>query len=253
MKSRNYWYLSLALLLFLACGGGKGTQKGPQQHDMPADLAKAYRDDAARLAVREILTTTQTGELAADVPQDRIDYFYGILSKVYFMSKKVDSIPDLSSIHTLAVPHLHRVRVVLSQNASFKDNWSKGYSTSSNLYLNQLMSKYKLVVKEYKESSIGPTCVLESPMYINTKELAFLIKNTEGIRDAEPEMVMGDGNNIEWGSDSKNAMAIRYSVGAGDCPSGCQHRKFWIFYVMPDGSINYMGTRGSVPPENDLK
>ena len=57
----------------------------------------------------------------------------------------------------------------------------------------------------------------------------------------------GDGNDIIWGSEGKNHMALKFKVGQGDCPSGCINNKYWIFYVQEDGSINYMGTRGELP------
>lgn len=221
--------------------------------ELPADLAKAYKEDAARLAARELISSKQTGELGADIPPARIAYFYDLLSKIYWMSLGADSIPDLSSIHTFPSPNLHEVMVVLEKDSPFKENWSKGVTTTSNLYLNQMIARYHLKIKNYRESGLGPTMIFESPDYINTTELAYLLKNIESIRHAEAESMVGDGNNIEWGSDSKNAMALKYSIGDGDCPSGCINRKYWVFYVLPTGEIDYMGTRGNIPAEKDLK
>lgn len=246
--------LLLLALSFAACGGSKSKQKKPTAtKELPAELAAAYREDAARLAVRELLTTTQTGERGAEIPQDRIDYYFGLLSKVYWMTVESDTIPNLSVIHTFKTPNLKKVLVVLEKDSPFKENWSKGVTMTSNLYLNQLIAKHKLTIENYRESALGPTLLLVSPTFLNTPELAFLVKNFESIRHAEAEGMAGDGNDITWGSDSKNAMALKFSIGAGDCPSGCIQRKTWVFYVMPDGSINYMGTRGTIPAELEPK
>ncbi|HEX2898697.1 MAG TPA: hypothetical protein VHS96_03150 [Bacteroidia bacterium] len=257
MNTRNSTLLlimALLMLAFPACKGSKEKQqKAGAGKDLPAELALAYREDAARLAVRELLSTTQTGERVADIPADRIEFYYDLLTRVYWMCQKIDSIPDLSGIHTRKTPDLRQVQIVLEKDSPFKENWSKGITVTGNLYLNQLIAKYKLSIKNYREGSIGPTLIMESPGYLNTPELAFLIKNFESIRTAEAEGMAGDGNDIVWGSDSKNAMALKYSIGAGDCPSGCIQRKFWVFYVLPDGSINYMGTRGSIPKELEPK
>ena len=156
----------------------------------------------------------------------------------------------ISEIHTFPSPNLQHVMVVLEKNSDLKENWSKGITATSNLYLNQMIARYKLTIKNYRESTLGPTLILESPMLINTTELAFLLKNVEGIKHAESESMIGDGNNIEFGSDSKNAMAIKYSIGEGDCPSGCIYRKYWVFYVSPTDGINYMGTRGKLKDES---
>jgi hypothetical protein len=249
------WMLLLgAVLGIAACKGSKEKQQKPTAgRELPAELAAAYREDAARLAVREYNTTPQTGERIADIPPDRINYYFELLSKVYWMCVDTDTIPDLSIIHTRPTPNLRQIQVVLDKTSPFKENWSKGITMTSNLYLNQLISKYKLTIKNYQESTIGPSMIFESPMPINTRELAFLFKNFETIRSAESAGIVGDGNDITWGTDSKNAMAIRYSIGAGDCPSGCTQRKIWTFYVLQDGSINYMGARGTIPNELEPK
>jgi hypothetical protein len=252
-KSALFFWMLIAALAFGACKGSKEKQGKNTEKELPAELAKAYREDAARLAVRELLSTTQTGERGAEIPQERIDYFYGLLSKIYWMAVKDDSIPDLSGIHTFKTPNLHKILVVLEKDSPFKENWSKGITMTSNLYLNQLIAKHQLSIKDYRVSGLGPTLIMESPQFLNTPELAFLIKNFETIRHAEPEGVAGDGNDITWGSDSKNALALKYSIGAGDCPSGCIQRKYWIFYVLQDGSIDYMGTRGNIPKELEPK
>lgn len=241
------WLVAMTVLLtgFVACKS-KGGQKNNTARELPAEIAAAYKEDAAMIAVREFMSTTQTGEQNAEIPQDRIDYFYGLLTKIYWMCKDVDSIPDLSGIHTLKNPNLRQIMVVLEKDSPFKENWSKGVTLTNNLYLNQLISKYKITIKNYRETTLGPTLTMESAGFVNTKELAFLVKNFESIRHAEAEGIVGDGNDISYGSDSKNAMAIKYSIGEGDCPSGCTKRKFWIFYILPDGSISYMGTRGKI-------
>lgn len=246
--------LSICLVALLClqsgCKSGKRT-KDPivKEEPLPPHLEKAYREDAARLTVREILTTASTGERSADLPADRVKFFYDVLGKIYRLTLTTDSIPDISHIHTLKTPSLKEVLVILEKDSPFETNWSKGMTSTSNLYVNQLISKYKLRIKNYRKSALGPTLVFESRDFINTTELAFLLTQVDGIRHAEAEGIAGDGNNIEWGSDSKNRMAMKYSVGAGDCPSGCIYRKYWIFYVGPQGELDYMGTRGSIPDD----
>jgi hypothetical protein len=239
--------LIVVVVAWSACKSSQGGKKPSANRELPAELAAAYREDASRLAVREYLSTSQTGEQDAVIPQDRVDYFYGLLSKIYWMYKDIDSIPDLSGIHTLKNPNLRQIMVVLEKDSPFKENWSKGVTMTNNLYLNQLISKNKITIKNYRETTLGPTLTMETAGFVNTKELAFLVKNFESIRHAEAEGTIGDGNDITYGSDSKNAMAIKYSIGEGDCPSGCINRKWWVFYIMPDGTINYMGTRGKIP------
>ncbi len=247
MKTKILFLIMLSLIGLSACKSSADGQQKKNAKEVPAELAKAFKEDAARLAVRELITGSQTGELGADIPQARIDYFYDLLTQIYWMGQNDEAVPDVSSIRTFPRPNLQHVMVVLDKDSEFKTNWSKGVTTTSNLYLNQMISKYRLSIKNYRESTLGPTLIMESPMFINTTELGFLLKNIESIKHAEADGMIGGGDNITWGSDSKNAMALKFSVGEGDCQSGCIHRKEWVFYVSPTGEINYMGARGKVP------
>ena len=254
MKVTHFLALMFAAALLLclpACKSGGKSQKSNVARELPAELVAAYREDAARLAVRELNSTAQTGELDATIPQDRIDYFFGLFTKIYWMCRDVDSIPDLSGIHTLKNPNLRQIMVVLEKDSPFKENWSKGITLTNNLYLNQLITKNKITIKNYRETTLGPSLTMETAGFVNTKELAFLVKNFESIRHAEAEGKVGDGNDITFGSDSKNGLALKYSIGEGDCPSGCINRKTWVFYILPDGSITYMGTRGKIPATSE--
>ncbi|MEM7036111.1 MAG: hypothetical protein AAF570_03955 [Bacteroidota bacterium] len=254
---KRYFHILAILALAVGLSFQSGCKSGPKgdketkKDALPEALAKAYQEDAARMTLREILSSNQSGEREAELPKERVAYFYDLLSKIYWMSEKDEEIPKISHIHTFGSPSLNQILTVLEKDAEFKENWANGRTMSSNLYLNQLMSRYKLKIKNYRDGALGPTMILESPMYVNTTELAFLLSNIDGIRHAEAQGMVGDGNDISFGGDGKNHVAVKYSIGKGDCPSGCIHRKYWIFYLNDDGSISYQGTRGSLPEEGE--
>lgn len=244
--------LLLILISGLVLTGCKPKQPKTDNKTMPAEIAAKYREDAARLTVRELNTSRQSGENEARIPVERVAFFYDLLSKAYWMSQKIDSIPaGLNGTHTLGNPNLKEILVILEKDAEFKDSWANGSILTANLYLNQLLSRYKFKIKNYRESAIGPSLTLESADFINTPVMAQILEGVEGIKSAQAEGMMGDGDDITWGSDSKKDMALKFSLGRGDCPSGCIYRKYWIFYVTPEGQMTYMGTRGSIPKEGN--
>lgn len=219
----------------------------PQVNAVPAEVAKKYREDAARLALREYNTTSRNQDPQITIPKERTEYFFKLLTKVYGMMQTDPAIPDVSHIHTFDTPPLYRIIAMLENDAPFKDEWLEGRRMTSNLYLNQVMSEAGLKITGCKELGTGCMCTLSSPKPVNTKDLSFILSRIDGIKYAEPDGAGGDGNDIVWGSEGKNHMALKYKVGKGDCPSGCIHNKYWIFYVQEDGSVNYMGTRGELP------
>ncbi|HEV2670300.1 MAG TPA: hypothetical protein VGU74_04355 [Gemmatimonadales bacterium] len=69
-----------------------------------------------------------------------------------------------------------------------------------------------------------------------------------GVRFAEPDGLIGDGNNIA-GSIEDARVLLDYSVGYGDCPAGCTGRRFYHFAVHDEGTVDYLGASGSPPPK----
>lgn len=247
----SFFALALSLIIALpACKNRKPDQpQGKEEAGLPSELAKAYRDDAARLALREYNTTTRNEEPQVGLPKERTAYFFELLTKVYLMAEADPAIPSIGHIHTLESPPLQNAIVMLEKDASFKDEWLAGRRMTSNLYLNQVMSENNLRVSECREMASGTMCNITAAQPINVKDLCFILGKIDGIQYAEPDGIAGDGNDIVWGTEGKNHMALKFKIGQGDCPSGCIHNKYWIFYVQEDGTINYMGTRGELPGE----
>lgn len=239
----------LTVLAFPSCKSGdkkEGPKKGSTEQNVPEALVPLFREDAAKLTAREVQTSTTSRQLEADLPKDRIDYYYGVLEKAYLIYSKRNNIPDLSDIRARG-PNVGGVSVILEKNSPFKGPWSKGDSLTGNLHLNQLIARYKLSVENYGESFIGPSLTLQSAGFINGKALAEMLTKIDGIKVAEEFMLIGDGDDIHWGPDGKNKMSLKFSRGEGDCPSGCIHRKYWIFQVGQEGEIVFMGTQGNLP------
>lgn len=260
MKAQHILLL-LALIASVAVSGCKSSQnsqggKGggkPRTRELPAALAAAYKEDAARLAVREALTSTTTEEDQAEIPPARVAYFYELLTKIYWMGIDSANIPDLSGIHCFPRTHLRRILVTLTPDSRFEEPWGQGIALTSDLYINQLFSRYGLKVNNFRRDPSGATLMLDADRDINTPALAHALAQVPGIRAAEEEHMMGDGNNIEFGGEGKNQVALRLSIGTGDCMAGCIQRKFWIFYVDAAGKVTYMGTRGNIPAELEPK
>ncbi len=250
----------MALLALLLLGtscksqkkASKPDKKGKAQIELPADLAAAYREDAHRIALRELQSQkTVTGEMEAKIPQDRVDYYYDKLVKAYTLWMSSDSIEDLTHIHTFGNPDMRTIRLVVAPESPYLKTWSQSNEVTDNLYINQLVSKYGLEITEYKTATLGPTVYMRSSGFINTPELCFILANFEGIKFAEPEGMVGDGNDIDVTSTAKTGRILRFSVGEGDCPSGCIHRKYWNFLLEDSGNVLYIGTDGEIPSGTD--
>jgi len=61
--------------------------------------------------------------------------------------------------------------------------------------------------------------------------LANKLQSIDGIVSANPDSIFGDGNDIEIFSYTSDEITLLYSVGWGDCPSGCYYRHYWEFTI----------------------
>lgn len=217
----------------------------------PGRLAP-YSEDAHRLALREELSSTHAAKEGFDINPERVEFYFQALTKISALFGTQDDLPsNLSEIHTQPNPSLREVRLVLDADSQFKDSFSQKRTVTPDLYMNQILSQNRISIREYQESSIGPQVLLYADKMLNAPELANALGQFKGIKAAEAVLPMGDGNDITSGSEGKNAFAIRFSIGKGDCPSGCIYRKFWVFYVTPDGAVSFQGTRGELPEGED--
>ena len=91
------------------------------------------------------------------------------------------------------------------------------------------------------------TVVLEAKTTLNTDALISTLNEIGGIKRAEYEQASGDGNDIEI-RPFEEYLELTYSVGYGDCPSGCRFRTYWQFKVFADCSIEYVGNFGDPAP-----
>jgi len=67
---------------------------------------------------------------------------------------------------------------------------------------------------------------LQFEQQYNPEYLAPLYAAADGVEYAEPNYIIGDGNNIQ--------VALPYytfRMGWGDCMAGCIHRHYWVYYV----------------------
>src|SRR6266571_8736177 len=111
-----------------------------------------------------------------------------------------------------------------------------------------LLARYSLSVGTVYTLHDGDVLItLGPPEPLNITALAGLFRGISGVRFAQPNNLIGDGNDIGGLIDGSRVL-LDYSVGYGDCPSGCIARRFYHFAVRDDGTVEYLGASGSPPP-----
>lgn len=226
-------------------GNTGGSGKVETDPELGESLTFLYREDAARLTLRDELTRTRAADADGFLPEAAVDQYFNDLKAIRTYALKNEEVPSvLGEIHTFANPSLQSILVVLEKDAPFDENWKKKEIKTGNNALDALTSKYQLSIANYRGGSLGPTVTLESALFVNTTHISKELTEITGVRFAEPEASMGDGNNIEAAAGGKSGRGIKFSEGWGDCPSGCIKRRYYTFTINMDGSVFYVGATG---------
>lgn len=192
-----------------------------------------YRSDAQMLLFKEIYENPEH--------EDRDNPYFDEL-KVQEFLKAIQAVYDLdfpereevfeeNVIHVFPLYGLHSISIRTDTSSQEVKNLISGEPTG-NTELDNIISKYKF--NEVKTSYFYPdfnwiTIIADEPLNLFPviDELAVFpfFSNVEFGGGS-----VGDGNNITVERFEDNII-LDFSIGWGDCPAGCIHRKHWQFSV----------------------
>lgn len=240
---------ALPLILFVfgaACDGLHITTIPPEDRPLPEDVAAAYREDAARLALRHLATTTDLALAPAEIPESLRATLYNALARVH--NAQIAARDEVAGIHTFPDPQLRRLYVQLDPTHEWTQAWQQGERLTGNAEVDALLERYELDVERYYDWSIGTYVVLVATGEpLNLKRVARAFAAVAGVLYAQPDAVCCDGSDITAAPVS-GGWGLTYHFRWGDCPAGCIEEHWWRFTILADGIVRYQGEGGSEPP-----
>ena len=215
----------------------------------PDSILSLIFEDAACLALRDVHKIESEKNTLIEIPIDLIQIYYNGLIHVHntISIPARDSVVSMYSIHVFPHPETHCLIVNVDSTENWVQNWKNGNRLTGNAEVDQLIEKYDLQLDKYYFWPWAHAIILSTPYPQNIFALARSFSNIIGVSLAEPDGHMGDGNDIS-GSLSINYIKLIYSIGFGDCPSGCIGRHFWTFKVSYDGEVTYLNSYGDPLP-----
>ncbi len=121
--------------------------------------------------------------------------------------------------------------LLVKSSAPWTDAWRKGDPWSGYEEVDSLGRAYGLTAVR---PGFGDWFLLEFAQPMKIPLLARLYRAVQGVEHAEPNGYVGDGNNIE-AFEKQGLWHFAFSLGIGDCPSGCIYRYYW--YVTVDQGL----------------
>jgi len=213
---------------------------------VPESLRAAYREDAARLALRDLLARGYAG---IEIPHDAVQPYYDALVLVHNATglPARDSVVDVYGIHTFPQPATRSLYTIVAGDQEWAQRLARDSVPTGDAVVDRLLSDYALSFDRAHTLSTGELLiVLRSALSLNVAALAPQFVVAPGVRASQPNGAFGDGNDID--ATRGDAILVDYSVGYGDCPSGCINRRFYHFAAHADGTVEYLGASGAPPP-----
>jgi len=238
-----------AAAMIVACDGATAPSFFKSTVDdsrLPTELRAAYREDATRLALRDLLAA---GFTEISIPNDAVRPYYDALVLVYNATALParDTVVDVYGIHTFPSPTTRSLMLELFSSEQWVQRLARGEAPTGEPAVDSLLARYSLSLGSVYTLYNGDILLTLGPAEpLNVQALAPVFRGITGVRFSEPNRAVGDGHNIA-GSMSESRVLLDYSVGSGDCPAGCTGRRFYHFAVHSDGTVEYLGASGSPP------
>jgi hypothetical protein len=145
-----------------------------------------------------------------------------------------DTVIDRLKVQPFPLVSTKKINIYADPNLPWMINLRAG-NQSGNSALDSMLARYEMEITRYDDLIINSHRVeLTNTQHLNTPALAEAFKVAVPEHNfVEPEETFGDGDNIEIVPIQPNGWRVRYSVGSGDCPSGCIFRRNYDFDVEP--------------------
>jgi len=244
-------FLLTAAVMLAACDTAtapRSIQSSVDDSGVPAELRAAYLEDANRLALRDLQAN---GYTAIQIPSEAVQSYYDALVLVYNATALParDTVVDVYGIHTFPNPATRSLLLWLLGTEEWVQRLARHEIPTGEPAVDTLLARYSLSLGSVLVMHDGDVLItLAPPEALNINALAGLFRGIAGVRFAEPNIGCCDGNDI-GGSIDGSRVLLDYSVGYGDCPSGCIGRRFYHFAVRDDGTVEYLGASGAPPPQ----
>ena len=254
---KRHWIAAVCLVAlgFLA---GCDTDKTPvfgigiipvDSSAVPALIRQEYRQDAARLTLRHMLRSGSADSSTIELNATLWQAAYMGLLHIYLASEQIpacDSVTRLFAIHTFPNPPLDAMIVGLDTTVAWTRFWLNKQNLTGKPEVDDLVRRYNLTITHVSVfPNALPFVVVKSGHFLNTVALSKVLEGIQGILFAGPDWAIGDGSDIRL-DDPTEGLRYHFSIGWGDCPSGCIYRHTWHIAVATDGRVTYLGSSG--PP-----
>jgi hypothetical protein len=229
--------LGCAVILLSGCGSGGGSSMstGAPSGVVTRGTEGNYSTDALILAARDSTSVRIPSAAASSLDAD--------------LGAVRAQVPAVKDIHARPLDDLNSVLVSITPDAPFLSAWKQGTVATGQVALDSLLTQYKATSVQYLSALNGAQVfVVRFDDPLNTKALiAPLAAASTSIVGVHSNAAIGDGNQITLTTADGGKRIYAFSIGWGDCASGCYARHIWSVTIAADGGISVVESGTPLP------
>ncbi len=190
-----------------------------------------YYNDAAYIEFNQLIQDTTKRCNQIKLEEQNIISYYNDLINIYNHCYSISNsfFENISSIHTFYAQTLYYLTVSVDTSKVWVEEWLNGNMDTGIAGIDSLIANYVTEILFIFESQGGYTFRLKTNVPINYFALKDKLEKTAEFRYIEPEIMVGESNHISF--TDGNQKIYQYTIGWGDCPSGCIYHYHWKIKV----------------------
>lgn len=217
------------------------------QQTVPQAIARKLKRDAARLALRIESEKEDLKYMNVQIPQDRLNGIYNLLSSIYLSGETAKSI-EKCNVHTFPNPSIDHIVLIFDKNVSWAAPLRSGITETDNKNINKLLNTYDLVIEKYVQWNDKQDAVtIRSKDALNMAALANEFESVEGVAEIDLGLPKVSGNDIRM-KRLANSWQIDYVLKFGAYAEGGGKEHIWRYSADDKGNVSFVSETGEPIP-----
>ncbi len=218
------------------------------QQQLPRQLVRKFRRDAARLALRLESKNEDLRFQSIIIPQHIIDNIYKALTDIYLADETARSISKCN-VHTFPNPSIDHLVLIFNRNISWAAPLRDGISETDNESINSLLDEYDLIIERHVQwNDTEDAITIRSKEPLNMSALANEFYNIAGIQSIDLGIPKMGGNDINLRR-THAGWEVEYVLRFGSYIGGKGKMHFWKYEVHDNGEVKFNTEGGDPVPE----
>jgi hypothetical protein len=215
--------------------------------DLPKEIARKLKRDAARLALRLESDKEDLRYLSIFIPKSNSDQLFTALSGLYLGDLTAQKL-EKCNLHTFPNPSIDHCVLIYDKNIEWARPLLQGINETNSPRINELLDKYNLTIEKHVNWTDSEDAItIRSRDPLNMAAIANEFNNIDGVKEIDLGVPKILGNDIV-ARRSSGGWDIDYVLRFGSWSAGKGKQHVWKYRVSDSAKIQFLGESGDEVP-----